>query len=416
MHRSRQYRLAVVNSHPIQYFAPLYRRLAMEPSIDLTVYYCSRAGVDEYIDNEFGRTVRWDVPLLDGYEYKFLPNLRKYEQVAGFASLINPAIVPEVFHGDYDAIWLHSYHYATLLIALLAARIRHVPILYRTESSLTYDSLVQRPWPIRVTKPIFLRLLFKQIAGFLSIGTLNAEFYKHHGVPPTKMFHVPYTVDNEYFMRSAAKLAETRDARRAEIGIRADDVVFVFAAKMTTQKSPLALLRAYEAVSSRGKHLLMAGDGALRADAEAFVKARNVPGVHFLGFINQSELPAIYSLGDIFVRPDGVYKGDWGLTVNEAMACGLAIIATDAIGATADLVANHGNGLIVKFGDLAELTQAMQSLANDLDLCRAMGKRSAYTISGWSNEQCVAGLLLALETVVGRQTRRHFGQSSQDDA
>src|SRR5260370_36451919 len=101
----RHYRLAVLNSHPIQYFAPLYRRLSKHPEIDLTVYYYCRQGAEGYFDPGFGRTIQWDVPLLEGYNYQFLQNLRKGETVDGFASLINPEIVREIRNGRYDAIW-----------------------------------------------------------------------------------------------------------------------------------------------------------------------------------------------------------------------------------------------------------------------------------------------------------------------
>jgi hypothetical protein len=93
---SRIHRLAILNSHPIQYFAPLYRRSARESEIDLTIYYCSRQGLAEHVDPDFGVSVQWDVPLLEGYESRFLPNPRRRDRVGGLFSLINPSIVREV--------------------------------------------------------------------------------------------------------------------------------------------------------------------------------------------------------------------------------------------------------------------------------------------------------------------------------
>ncbi len=107
----KKYRLAALISHPIQYFTPLYRRLSQEEDIDLTVYFCSRQGLDEYIDPGFGRSVKWDIPLLDGYRHRFLSNVRRQDQVGGFTSLINPGIVKEIVKGRYDALWLHGYAY-----------------------------------------------------------------------------------------------------------------------------------------------------------------------------------------------------------------------------------------------------------------------------------------------------------------
>lgn len=395
----RRFRLAVINSHPIQYFAPLYRRLAQEPEIDLTVYYCSRQGVEGYTDPGFSKQIKWDIPLLEGYHYKFLPNVRRSDRVDGFASLINPGVIPEIRRNHYDALWMHGYNYVTHLLALAAARTCNTPVFYRTESSLTYDSRVRRSMLIRFLKPIFLHILFGQVRHFLSIGTLNTEFYLHYGVKPSQIFHVPYTVDNDYFARRVTEFQPYRDEMRAKMGIKRNDVAFLFAAKMTPLKAPLELLKAYEGIRKPGKALIMAGDGELRSKAEAYVSAKKLRGVHFLGFVNQSELPKVYAMSDVFVRPDGISRGDWGLTVNESMASGQAVIATDAIGATVDLVKDGENGFVVRFGDLADLTSAMERMVADPTACRYMGKRSVDIISTWSYQQCVEGILEALRSL-----------------
>lgn len=399
----RQYRLAVLNAHPVQYFGPLYRRLAQEPAIDLTVYYCSREGVEEYTDREFGTRLKWDVPLLDGYTYRFLPNLRR-GPVGGFLSLINPGIAREIIRERYDALWLHSYTYLTYWIALAVARLCQVPVLYRTESSLTYDARLKRPLHVRVLKPLVLRFLFSRISRFLSIGTLNTQFYLHYGVPENKIFHVPYTVDNVYFARRIEALKPQRDQLRRRLGISSAEVVFLFAAKMTAQKAPLELLRAYEQVRQPGKALIMAGDGPLRQQAEAYAASRNLAGVHFVGFVNQSQLPEFYAISDVFVRPDGLYKGDWGLTVNEAMASGLAIITTDCIGAVVDLVRDGENGFVVKYGDVSQLSAAIDRIVAEPESCRQMGRRSLEIISTWTYEECVAGVKQALTSLEGTGT------------
>src|SRR5476649_2632383 len=85
-------RLAYLVSHPIQYQAPLLRRIAEEPDIDLTVFFGSDFSVRGYTDEGFGVGVKWDVPLLDGYKHVFLPALRDKETVS-FASPMNYGIV-----------------------------------------------------------------------------------------------------------------------------------------------------------------------------------------------------------------------------------------------------------------------------------------------------------------------------------
>jgi glycosyltransferase involved in cell wall biosynthesis len=391
-----KYRLAILVSHPIQYFSPLYRRLAKEPTIDLTVYYCHEPKAASAFDPGFGRIVNWDVPLLDGHRYVFLPNLRKKVSLSEFTGLINPSILPQLFRYRYDAIWLHGYNYVTHLLALLTARLTGTPIFYRSESTLTYDRVIRRSWMIRWLKPLFLRLLFREVSAFLATGTMNADFYRHYGVDKNRIFLVPYTVDNDFFIERVAKLRASRDENRAAMGISPDTVAFLFPAKLIPIKRPLQALEAYRLVRHSKKALLIAGDGELRGEMERRVARDAIPGVHFLGFVNQSELPRIYAISDVLLRFDGATKGDWGLTVNEAMASGLAIIASDQIASGVDLVRPGQNGFIVKYDDQEAFTQAMQSIAENVHTCKNMGHRSIELIRGWSYEQCVEGVLAAL--------------------
>ena len=397
----RRYRIAILNSHPIQYFAPLYRQLAREPAIDLTVYYCDAGATKEHFDTGFGRKVQWDVPLLEGYRHEFLANLRN-RGPAGPLSLINPAIVQAIRKGRYDALWIHGYTFATDWLALLSAIATHTPIFYRSESSLRYDANTQRSPLLLWAKSRLLLALFRRVQGFLAIGTDNRNVYLHYGAPPERIFSVPYTVDNDFFRTQADRWRAQRGELRAAIGIADDDVVFLFAAKMIPLKRPRELLQAFGRVRRpHNAKLLMVGDGPELAGLRELAAAQGIEGISFTGFANQSDMPRYYAMSDVMVRPDGVYKGDWGLTVNEAMAAGLAIIATDQIGATTDLVKSGVNGRVVHFDDLDELAAAMGLLAADPDAVRRMGEASREIIRRWSYEQCVDGVLSALHSLGG---------------
>lgn len=397
----RVYRLAILNSHPVQYGAPFFRRLAKEPEVDLTIYYYSQQGADEYVDPGFGRVVRWDVPLLEGYRSKFLPNLWSGDRVGGPLSLINPSVITEIRRNRFDAVWLVGYAFLSDWLAYLAARLSGTPILCLGESSLVYDRLVRRPWYIRWLKPPLLRWFLRGVHAAMAIGSLNREFYRHYGVPEERIFPCPHAVDNAHFAAVSARYREQREALRCELGIAPEDVVFLFAAKMIPLKAPIELLEAYRRATQGESRaaLLMVGEGPLRAEAEAFTRRNNLRKVVFTGFVNQSELPKYYALSDVHVRPDGIYRGDWGFTVNEAMACGLAVVASDKIGATYDLVRHGENGYVVKFGDLGDLTSALRKLAGDAEMARRMGERSREIIQGWSYEEAVRGVLGALHSL-----------------
>jgi glycosyltransferase involved in cell wall biosynthesis len=392
----RKFRLAILVSHPIQYFSPLYRRLAKEPRIDLTVYYCHKPNADNSFDPGFGQKVEWDVPLFDGHRHVFLSNLRKTIGLDAFTSLINPSIISEIFRCRYDALWLHGYRYATHVMAIGAARLTDTPLFYRSESTLTYDRVRGRTWLIRSLKRLLLRFFFRHVSAFLTTGTMNAEFYRHYGAPRNRLFLVPYTVDNDFFIDRVAHFRAERDSIRRDMGITPDTVAFLFPAKLIPIKRPLEALYAYSRLRHQKKALLIAGDGKLRKEIEEHVRRDNIPGVHFFGFVNQSELPRIYAISDVLLRFDGATKGDWGLTVNECMASGLAIIASNQIASVVDLVRHGQNGFIVNHDDLQHFTEAMESMAADPEACKAMGMRSSELIRNWSYEQCVEGVLAAL--------------------
>jgi glycosyltransferase involved in cell wall biosynthesis len=399
---NRPYRLAVLNSHPIQYFAPLYRRLAQEPDIDLTVFYCSRQGSQQYIDPGFGQVVQWDVPLLEGYRYRFLPNLRRSEQMAGFFSLINPRVVLELYRGRYDALWVHGHNYLTFIIAIIAARILRIPVFMRCETHLQ----LSRSKVKQVLRRPLLSLFYRHLlAACLVIGSRNREFYRAHGVPERKLFDAPYTVDNAFFARSAHSYRAQADSIKGELHLPPDKPLILYASKLTLRKHPMDLLRAYERVRQGGTPvaLLIVGSGEQETELTRYRAAHDIPDVFFFGFRNQLELPKFYAISDLFVLPSE--DEPWGLIINEAMAAGLPIVASSEIGAVSDLVRDGVNGFLFPSGDVERLARAIRTLAEDAELRRHMRQRSEDTMSSWDFERDVRGICAALAA-----TRRCTGR------
>lgn len=387
------YRLAILGSHPIQYFAPLYRRLAREPDIDLTVYYCSRQGLEAYADEGFGgQRVQWDIPLLEGYRHRFLPNRSRAPRLGGFWSLFNPAIIGELRRNRYDALWVHGHNYSTYVMAYLAARLFGIPIFTRGETHL----LLQRPRLKRLLRRPLLGLLYAQASACLAIGSRNAGFYRHHGVPDRKIFTVPYTVDNERFIELADANRPRRREIRSSLGIDPDLPVVLFASKFTRRKHPMDLLEAKARLQEAGQRcsLVYVGAGEEEARLRRFVTERKLPDVHFLGFRNQSELPEIYAMSDVFVLPSE--NEPWGLIINEVMCAGVAIVASDEIGAVADLVRPGENGELFKARDVEALAGILGRLVENPALMADMGRRSREIIEHWSYERCVEGVRAAL--------------------
>jgi glycosyltransferase involved in cell wall biosynthesis len=381
-------RVALIASHVIQYQDPFFRLLAREPDFDLTVIFCSRAGAEVYRDPEMQTTLRWDLEMLQGYEHKFLRNFGRGE---GYARLINPGIVPELLFGRYDAaIFFLGWGTISSLLGIAACRMRGLPFFLFGDSSF---------WPKRdgVLRGAFLRTLFRLAHGFLVSGEWNARFYEHYGAEPQRFFRVPWAIDNERFFAASALTAEERGELRARYEIAPEQMAVVFSGKLLPRKDPLALLRAAAQSRHRARmKILFLGHGELRDEAERFAREHDVDA-HFAGFVNQTDLPKLYAMSDVFVLPS--WDDPRATVVNEAMACGLPVIITDRCGPAGDIARHGDNAFVFAPGDVTALAQHLDTLAADPELRRRMGARSRAIIEPWSYETGVAGVKEALRSL-----------------
>jgi len=400
---SARYRVAYLVSHPIQYQAPLLRRIAACPEIDLTVFFMSDLSVRGYHDPGFGTRVRWDVPLLDGYRYEFLPALGPRDRLS-FWWPLSRRLRHFLRSGRFDVLWVHGYSHNVTLRAILWAKSLGMKVLLRGESHLMSET----PSPAkRQLKKAVLPGLFRLIDGFLAIGTLNREYYIHYGVPEHKIFMMPYAVDNEFFQKRAGEARMCREQLRAELGLDPGRPVILYASKLQRHKRPGDLLEAYVKLSPDGAlepqpYLLFVGDGEERHRLEERVRALGWRSVLFLGFKNQSELPRYYDLCDVFVLPSA--KEPWGLVVNEAMNAAKPVVVSDRVGCAPDLVRDGVNGFVFPVGNIGALAERLRRLTEDPELARRMSEESLRIIDKWNFDADVQGLLEALDYVVG--TRR----------
>jgi glycosyltransferase involved in cell wall biosynthesis len=390
---TRVTRIAVLNSHPIQYFAPLYAYLNLAPDIDMTALYLSDLSLRGGRDPGFNLDIKWDVDLLAGYRSVFLGDAARKREPGGFLSLIAPQVWSEVRSGHYDVLWLHGHNYAANLIAFVAAKTVGLPVMMRGETHLDL--------PCSGTKAVLRRLimgrLYRSCDRLLAIGSANAEFYRAMGAPDRKIFTVPYSVDNDRFIQ-AARLSDGQKAEvRKRYHIPLDRPAVLYAAKFTGRKRPGDLLQAarrLKAHNCRPYALVMAGSGELEQELRAFCAEHALDNVIFSGFINQSELPGLYAASDVFVLPSE--DEPWGLAVNEAMCAGLPTVVSREVGCVRDLVRDGENGFTPEAGDIEALAHCLQRLVEDNGLRRRQGQASLAHIQQWGYEQCLIGIRSAL--------------------
>ena len=393
------FRVAYIVTHPIQYQVPLLRYLSRAEGIDLQVFFLSDFSLQKHFDPAFQHAFKWDVPLAEGYAWEILPRIFR-----GSATTLRPwwpvARLRERLHeGDFDAVWVHGWAHVGLCQFIEDAVSVGLPVLLREESTAAPAT----PWVLRsrLRNAFYLRWLFRRIAAFLCIGTRNHEFYQSYGISEDRLFSMPYTVDNAFFQARSAQAAGQREVLRRALGLEPKRPVILFAGKLVAAKAPGELLAAFGRIYPQynvdaAPYLLYAGDGLLRGALEEQAKPFG-DAVRFLGFCNQSHLPVLYDLCDVFVLPSRFEP--WGLVVNEAMNAGRPVIVSDRVGAAADLVANGANGFIYPSGAVRILAARLSEVLDSPRLRIAMGEQSLKRISRWDFAADRRGLLQALSQV-----------------
>jgi glycosyltransferase involved in cell wall biosynthesis len=398
----RRVRLAYLVSHPIQYQAPLLRRIAQEPDIDLTVLFGSDFSVRGYRDQGFGVDVKWDVPLLEGYRHVFLPKLRDRQTVT-VTSPLNYGILSRLRGRDgeppFDALWVQGYATVNAMHGMLAAKALGIPVLVWADIWLRDR---ERSRLKLALKRGFFAVLAELLNGVLAVGTLNAEYWRHYFGDKVPQFLIPYAVDNDYFAGRARAAQAGRAELQAELGLDPARPVILFASKLQTRKHCDHLIAAYARLAPAPgaepeAYLVIVGDGEERDALERQAAATGLAGIRFCGFRNQSEMPRFFDLATVFVLPSR--HEPWGLIVNEAMNACRPVILSDDVGCGPDLISDGVNGFIYPVGNVEALARALRKVIETPGLAQSMGERAYERISQWGFEQDIQGLRLALEHI-----------------
>jgi glycosyltransferase involved in cell wall biosynthesis len=374
-------KLAIVSTHPIQYYAPVFRALAASDGIDLRVFYTwSQWATDGVFDAGFGTEVKWDIPLLDGYQYQFVQNVAERPGLHHFGGLKTPTLAREIEAWQADAVLVYTWNSESHLKAL-----RHfkgkIPVLFRGDSNL----LDHRPWWRALMRRAFLTWVYSHVDVAIAVGTNNRAYFEWSGLPPRRIALAPHSIDTVRFACDTAGYEERAAQWRRDLGIAPGAMVVLFAGKLQRKKSPGLLLDAFNALQG-GAHLVFVGNGELESALKA--QARGLSNVHFLPFQNQSAMPAVYRLGDVFVLPSEGPEETWGLAVNEAMASGRPAIASTKVGGACDLIEDGANGWIFESGNRRALEDVLnRALDRGRPELQAMGRAAQKGSVHWSSEE-----------------------------
>jgi glycosyltransferase involved in cell wall biosynthesis len=352
--------------------------------LDVKVYYTWSQVQDGLIyDPSFKKNIKWDIPLLEGYEFEFVENESANPGSHHFNGIINSKLIPRINAFNPDGILIYGWSFKSHLQAMRYYKGK-IPVYFRGDSTLLDE--VEYFSIKKIIRRYFLRWVYSYVDHAFYVGSANKEYFLKHGLKESQLSFAPHAIDNKRF--SLQSTLEEAQIRRKELGINFEDFVFLFAGKLEPKKNPELLLEVFRDLGQGNIHLVFAGNGDLEDSLKK--SSEGVRNVHFIGFQNQKIMPTIYKMADVLVLPSVGPGETWGLAINEAMACGIPVIATDVCGGSSDLIRSGENGFIVKKGDRFTLRSAMEKMVNlSQEEKSKMGKNARKHIDNFTFEHIV---------------------------
>ncbi len=167
--------------------APWLERLARESRLELKVFYLWDLGVSQARDPGFLQPLQWDIPLLEGYQHIFIPNLSKNRGNHHFLGYINPTLNQSLRAWKSDMVLLMNYGFFSDLMLMIDPRFGRIPFLFRGDSHDLARSHGVLAWLSQTLR----RLLFRRFSAFLVVGQANRSCYLGCGVPASRLIDAP---------------------------------------------------------------------------------------------------------------------------------------------------------------------------------------------------------------------------------
>lgn len=385
-------RVAFIVSHPIQYYAPLYQRLAQRDDIAIKVFFTWHADRGPVADRGFGIPVAWDIPLTEGYDFEAVANTSRDPGAHHFRGLRNSDLARRIMDWGPDIVHVTGWAWQSHLAAMRGFARRGVPTLFRGDSHLLDE---RRQGPRWWMKQRVLRRVYSWPTGFLVTGAANREYYEAFGVRAERLHPCPHSIDVARFTSSAPMWEQNAQEWRQALGIRADQTVLLFAGKFEPVKCVLEFMEAALASLPAKAVLILVGAGPLGERVNALAAA-HTSRFRVLPFQNQTRMPIVYRLGDLFVLPSR--RETWGLAVNEALACGRPVLVSNHVGCARDII-DDTCGRVFDWANSSSLSRALTELLGDRGHLAAMGRAASQRAGEFDIGATEKGLMAAVTKV-----------------
>jgi len=386
-------KLAIVTTHPIQYNDPWFKMLAAK--VQLKVFYTwEQSSTGLKFDPGFKRVIKWDIPLLEGYDYTFVKNISVDPGTHHFKGIINPTLIQEIEQWHPDAILVFGWSFHSHIRCLRHFH-KKIPVLFRGDSTL----LQEKRGIKKILRRIFLMWVYRNVDYALYVGSNNKDYFLAHGLSNDQLVFAPHAIDNSRFSREPENIEKAKSWRK-QLGIQEDDFVVLYAGKLESSKNPHFIIELGKLISEKNIKFLIVGNGEQESSIKEKVKGDE--RFVFLDFQNQLQMPIVYNMGNVFILT-AFGPETWGLAVNEAMACRLPVIVSNKIGCAVDLVPNKKNGIIINPSDTQSCSELILKLSRDKKAAKEMGESSWQIIQEFSFENIVDSIVKQLDKIKAKQ-------------
>jgi glycosyltransferase involved in cell wall biosynthesis len=381
-------KLAIITTHPIQYNAPFFKLLTERGKVALKVFYTWSQAIEGFDDPDFGSTVKWDIPLLEGYDWEAVENVSKSPSSKSWKGIDCPSLIKKVEACHPDAVMVYGWNLKSHFNAMRYFKGK-IPVWFFGDSTL----LDEKPGIKKVLRRLWLTWVYRHVDKAFYVGANNKAYFEAHGLKQEQLVFSPHAIDNERFFDSDKNQYESKaKAWRGDLGYKDDDIVVEFAGKFEPRKNLRILIEAVIQLNEKKDHstnsienpsifLLLVGNGPLEQLLCQMAKGKHY--IKFLAFQNQSEMPIVYRIGNIFCLPSK--SETWGLAVNEVMACGRPVVLSDKVGCAIDLLVNGLNGAIFNTLHVEDCAEKIMKLATHKDKLKR--ESIMNSIGDWSFER-----------------------------
>ena len=367
----RTVRVAAVASHPIQYFCPQYSSWAKLPNVDLRVFLASDRGLSAYVDEGFGREVKWDGIRLD-FPHEFL---RDAVGRTVSSAIDAPDLADRLSSFSPDVLVVYGYSQRLQRRAVRWAKRTRTSVLMLADSELR----ARRSWSVRALKALVVPALLKDVTLFLTVGDANEAYYRYYGVPDDRFVRCFQPIDVGHFDSVLEHRRRYRDEVRSALGIPAHHRVVLSVGKLLRRKRQADLVSFSNSLQPERDDVtvVLAGSGPEEASLRTSARRVGCGGVVFAGFQQPQRLAAYYCAADVYVHC--AENEPHSLAISEAVYCGLPVVLSDRCGSygPTDDVRPGVNGLVYRCGDRRDLARCVLHVLDLEQVLARMGEASA---------------------------------------